>query len=215
MLNSFRFYFTVLFVVTASVGIAQKPAQSFGIKAGLNVPGVNYVPVINPTSLPGFHAGLLFTPPRAGIFGYHTELVFSREGYHFRTSTSKGKVQTDYLLLPQLMTINLGPLIQLQVGGQLAFLIGGNADSTSSNPSSVPDPTGYGKVSDYFNRIKYGFVGGLEINPVGGYILGGRYNFNMGSINKQQPSGPLPPYFPKSGEEMKMHLIQLYIGYFF
>ena len=65
----------------------------------------------------------------------------------------------------------------------MALLI--NAKADSSKPASG---TPYGKVMDYYNRIDYGLAGGIEINPVKGLIIGGRYNLSLGKVYKEPSS---------------------------
>ncbi len=48
-----------------------------------------------------------------------------RQGYDYKTSSTTGSVHLDYILLPQLMCINITKFVQLQAGGQVAFLVSG------------------------------------------------------------------------------------------
>src|SRR5688572_21637439 len=107
-----------------------------GIKAGLNFANVTKTSSINNSSRSGFHAAVFLAPSSKGIIASRTELVFSRQGYNYKTSTNTGVVNLDYILIPQLMGINITKYVQVQVGAQMAFLINAKADSSSGSSSS-------------------------------------------------------------------------------
>src|SRR6478672_4472867 len=96
--------------------------SQFGLKAGVNFANVTNASSINSSSQSGFMAGAFLAPASKGILSSRTEIVYSRQGYNF-TSTKSGNVNLDYLLIPQLMGINITKLLQLQVGFQMAFLL--------------------------------------------------------------------------------------------
>jgi len=189
--------------------------SKFGLKVGINFNDVSKASSINSSNSQGFMAGLIYSSVNKKLIGYQSEVLFSRQGYDFKTSTSSGEVKLDYLLLPQLVNINISKFIRLQAGGQVAFLVGGRGDSTSFNPSSAPDGSRYKVATDYFNRVLYGFAGGVEIRPFKGLLIGGRINANFNSMQEQKPSGVLPPYLPRNGEALKMNVLQLYAGWQF
>ncbi|MET0463030.1 MAG: porin family protein [Chitinophagaceae bacterium] len=191
-------------------------SKGLGLKAGLNFVNVKNVKSIsdaNSGSKTGFHAGIFFAPKTSGLLGYRSEILFSRQGYDFKTTTATGDVMMDYILLPQLMTFNITKYVQLQIGGQMGILINAKADSvsTSSQTSTL------NKAMDYYNKINYGVAGGVEIKPVAGLVIGGRYNAFFGSLNEQASSGStgLPSFIPTDGKKLKNGLVQLYVGYRF
>src|SRR3954452_3521912 len=78
-----------------------------GVKAGVNFANVTGASSINSSSQSGFLAGLYMAPPSKGVMGFRTELIFSKQGYNYQTNTNTGNVNLDYIILPQLMCINL------------------------------------------------------------------------------------------------------------
>ncbi|HWJ26621.1 MAG TPA: porin family protein [Flavisolibacter sp.] len=188
-------------VLFAQIGI--------GIKAGVNFANVTNASSINNSNRSGFMAGVFLTPPFKGILSYRTELVFSRQGYYFSTSTNTGKVNLDYLLLPQLMGINITKLLQLQFGFQVAFLLNAKADSTSTI-SGIPGP--YSNVMNYYNKFDYGFALGLEVHPIAGLLVGGRYNISLNKLYKSAETGQQPSF---SVADAKNNVVQLFAGYIF
>ncbi|RYG30284.1 MAG: PorT family protein [Chitinophagaceae bacterium] len=194
-----------------------KAKKGFGLKAGLNfinVKNVRSISDANSTSKTGFMAGLYWAPPAAGVIGYRSELIYSRQGYDFKTTSATGTMMMDYVMLPQLMTVNISKYFQLQAGGQISLLVRAKADSVSSSSA----PATPKNAMDYYNKLNYGAAGGVEIKPIAGLIIGGRYNAFFGSLNEQVSSGTtpgLPAFIPKDGKKLKNGLIQLYIGYQF
>src|SRR5215831_8540097 len=166
-----------------------------GIKAGLNFANVTNASEINSGHQSGFMGGLFLAPQSKGIISSRTELLYSRQGYSYESNTNTGNVNLDYILLPQLMSINITKFVSIQLGAQMAFLINAKADSNSSGSSSS-NP--YGKLMDYYNKFDYGFCGGVEVHPVMGLLVGARYNLSLGNLYKdpsEYPTGSTPPSF--------------------
>ncbi|MGN6294077.1 MAG: porin family protein [Chitinophagaceae bacterium] len=194
-----------------------QPKRGIGLKAGLNfinVKNLRSISDANSSSKTGFMAGAYWAPSGRGVMGYRSELIFSRQGYDFKTTSATGEMMMDYIMLPQLMTFNITKFFQLQAGGQVSFLIRARADSVSSSSA----PATPKNAMDYYNKFNYGVAGGLEIKPIAGLIIGGRYNAFFGSLNEQSSSGSipgLPSFIPTDGKKLKNGLFQLYIGYQF
>ena len=192
-----------LALLLAQTTIGQQKTKYFGAKAGVNVTSISDHAIKNNT---GFFVGGYFSAPSKTI-GYRTELLFSRQGYDYSTSAQTGTVKMNYLMMPQLMTLNITRFVQLQAGAQLALLLSTKVDS-SANPSSIPYAE---KAKDYFAKINYGFAAGIEIHPVAGLTMGGRYNFFANTLSNQKTTDK-PAYLPSRKEN---GLWQLSIGYQF
>ncbi len=186
----------------------------FGIKAGLNFANVTKASSINNSSRTGFNIGLLLAPTSKKIISSRTELLFSRQGYDYKTNTNTGNVNLDYIMMPQYMCINITKYFQIQFGGQMAFLISAKADSTkNSGGSSGP----YSGIMDYYNKFDYGYGGGVEIHPVSGLLIGARFNISLGNLYNTDPnsysSGTPPSFIPKV--DVKNNLFQVFAGWKF
>jgi len=76
---------------------------------------------------------------------------------------------------------------------------------------------------DYMNRIDYGAAVGLEVYPIKGLIVGGRYNVSLGNIYKKyenatsSPTTPIPFPLPVNPNDFKGRnaVVQFFIGYKF
>jgi hypothetical protein len=191
--------------------------KKIGIKAGLNFSNITKAASINAQSRSGFMAGAFIALPSRGIMGYRSEIIFSKQGYDYKTGQTTGSVDLNYILLPQLMCINITKYVQLQAGGQLAFLVGGKIDSASlsSLPSfpSVPSLPFQKKMMDYYNKVDYGAAGGIEVYPFAGLLIGARYNISLGNLYKGDAGDPNPNFIPKV--DVKNNVLQLFVGYKF
>lgn len=186
------------------------PAQ-IGIKGGINFANITKVSAINNTSRSGFHVGAFLSPLSRGLFGSRTELIYSRQGYDYKTNTNTGNVNLDYLTLPQFMTLNLTKLFQVQLGGQVSYLLNAQVDSTGGSGGGGTAS----QLMDYYNRLDFGLGGGIEIHPKKGLLLGVRFNISLTDLykNAASGSGSIPSFIPK--EAVKNNLLQVFIGYHF
>jgi hypothetical protein len=145
-----------------------------------------------------------------GLFGFQSEIDYSRQGYNFETNSNTGNVNLDYILLPQLSTLNITRFFQIQLGAQVAFLLNAKASESNSNLGS------YGKLLDYYNKFDYGFAGGVEVHPFKGMLLGARYNLSLGNLYKNMGnpgSGTIPPFIPEVN--VKKNVLNIYLGWHF
>jgi hypothetical protein len=181
-----------------------------GLKGGINFANITKVSSINNGTNTGFAVGLFVAPKPKGIFGFHSEIDFSRQGYNFETNTNTGNVNLDYILLPQLTAINITRFVQIQLGAQMAFLINAKASQSNTGLGS------YDKLLSYYNRFDYGLAGGLEIHPFKGLLVGGRYNLSLGNMYKNlQTSSPgtVPSFIPSVN--VKNNVLNIYLGWHF
>ena len=185
-----------------------------GIKAGLNFANVSKASSISNSSRSGFNIGLLLAPSSKKIISSRTELVFSRQGYNYKTSSNTGNVNLDYIMMPQYMCINITKYFQIQFGGQMAFLINAKADSSTNNGGSS---SSYSGILALYNKFDYGYGGGIEIHPVSGLLIGARVNISLGNLYNIDPnsssSGTPPSFVPKV--DVKNNLFQIFAGWTF
>ena len=175
-----------------------------GIKAGLNFANVSKASSINSSSRSGFHIGLLLAPASKKIISSRTELIFSRQGYDYKTSTNTGNVNLDYIQMGQLMSINITKYVSLMFGAQTAYLISAQVDSSNGGSNTE------NKIMDFYNRIDYGYALGTEVHPVMGLIIGARYNVSLAKVYKDIQSFQAPSF---SSEDAKNNVVQIYLGW--
>jgi hypothetical protein len=181
-----------------------------GLKGGINFANITNASAINNSSRTGYSAGLFLAPKPKGLFGFQSEIDYSRQGYNFETNSNTGNVNLDYILLPQLSTLNITRFFQIQLGAQVAYLLNAKASQDNSNLGS------YGKLLDYYNRFDYGFAGGVEVHPFKGLLLGARYNLSLGNLYKNignPGSGTIPSFIPEVN--VKKNVLNIYLGWHF
>ena len=184
-----------------------------GIKAGLNFSNVTNVSSINNSSQTGFHVGAFYSPPskEKAILGSRTELIYSRQGYNFTSNTTTGSVNLQYILLPQLLTINITRFVQLQLGMQIAVLLNAKADSSKQ---AIPGSS-YSKIMDYYNKFDYSAAGGIEVHPYKGILIGTHYNIGLANLFKtpEMDANDQPSFVPTVN--VKNNVVQIFAGYKF
>lgn len=178
-----------------------------GLKAGINFANVTKAANINNSSRSGFHLGVFLSPSSKSIIGSRTELIFSRQGYNYKSGTNTGNVNLDYIMLPQFMAINITKYFQIQLGGQMAYLLNAKVDSSNGTSNSG------NKIMDMYNRFDFGYGGGIEIHPVKGLLVGARMNISLGNLYKEPEPGQQPSFIPSV--DVKNNVFQLFAGWRF
>jgi Outer membrane protein beta-barrel domain len=189
----------------------QKTSLGFGIKGGVNFANVRGTSSISTSNTSGFMGGVFLAPPSKGIMGFRSEIIYSKQGYNFATQTNTGQVDLDYIIMPNLMAFNITKFVQIQVGGQMAFLLNAKADTTKGTTTGS-----LGGVMDLYNKFDYGFAGGIEIHPVSGLLIGARLNVSMGNLYKDPSSftsGSAASMIPKV--DVKNNVLQVFAGWIF
>ena len=179
----------------------------FGVKGGLNFAKVSNASDINSDKKSGFHIGVLLAPPSKSLISSRTELMFSRQGYDYKT-TNTGTVDLDYIQLGQLMSINLTKFFSLMFGAQTAYLVSASVDSSNATGSGSTE----NQMMDLMNRIDYGYAIGAEAHPFSGLIIGIRYNVSLAKIYKDVQSFQMPSF---TAEDAKNNLIMISVGWRF
>ncbi len=201
---------------------SSKSQGGLGVIAGLNFANVTKASSISNSNETGFMVGVFFSPPSQKLLSFRMELVYSKQGYDYKTNTNTGTVDKHYIMMPMLTGINIGKFARLQAGFQTAILLNAKADSSTSQPGTDPNANPYasGGMMKMMNRFNYGLAGGLEIYPYKGIVLGGRYNISFGDMYKTPtPTSstttppPMPSFLPDV--DAKNNLVQLYLGYRF
>jgi hypothetical protein len=214
-----KLFFTLLAGVVTTAAFSQLPGSNkaedvnkkrFGVKAGYNWSYVTGSTAgFNPGNRSGFMVSAFYAPAARTGRGFRSEIVFSRQGYSFDDGGQNTDVLNDYLYLPQLLTFSIGRFFQLQAGAQIGVLL-------NSKLSGAKDST----ITDLMNRIDYGFAAGVELNPVGGLLVGGRYNLGLGKLYKQYEMSstnpnPFPLPFNPQTTNLKNAVVQFFVGYRF
>jgi len=171
------------------------------VKGGFNFANVTNKADINASSKTGYMFGGYIAPKPKGFFGFRSEIILSRQGYDYKSNTITGHVNLDYLLLPQLFTLNFTKKAQLHFGPQIGFLLNAAVDSTGDNS---------GSLTQYFKRFTYGLAAGGELSPLFGLFVGARINVSLNNMNNDSNNGS-PNFIPKVN--VKNNVVQVYVGW--
>ena len=196
----------VILAICPLIGYSQ---GNFGVKAGVNFANVTNAAAINGKNTTGFMVGV-FLAPQGKIFSRSMELMFSRQGYSYRTNTNTGKVNLNYILLEPMMGISITKFVKIQVGGMTGFLLNAKADSSAAQQSSGNPSFA---MIDAMNRFDYGFAGGVEIYPFKGLMIGARLNLSMAKTFKEGTANGGSSFIPDINA--KNNVVQIYTGYRF
>lgn len=185
----------------------------FGIKAGYNIAKVTGSAAnFSPDVKNGFMVAAFYAPAAKSGLGYRSELVFSRQGFGFDENGKQTAVTSDYIYLPQFTTFGITKFLQLQLGGQIGYLLKSSKETkTESKPEDI---------TSFANRLDYGAAAGIEVYPVNNLIIGGRYNISLGNAYKRMSSASTTPSLfplPFNPDEVKGKnaVINLYVGFRF
>lgn len=180
-----------------------------GLKAGLNFANVTNASSINNSNQTGFHVGILLAPGK-GIVSSRTELLFSKQGYNYKSSSNTGTVNLNYIMLQQGMCINITKYFSLFGGAQTAYLI--NAKVDSSNGSGNNNTPYGGQFMSLYNRMDYGVGIGAEVHPILGLLIGLKYNISLAKLYNSAQTGQMPSF---SKSDLKNNVVQLSVGWIF
>ena len=199
-------------LLQAQLKEAKEMTPKFGIKAGYNVAKLTgSTPNYSPDAKNGFMVAAFFAPASRSGIGYRSELVFSRQGFGFDESGKQTSVVSDYVYMPQFTTIGITKFVQLQVGGQVGYLLKSSKQTAASDDQDI---------TSWANRIDYGAAFGAEVYPIKNLIIGGRYNMSFGNAYKglmMTSTSPIPNPLPFNPDDVKSKnaVINFYVGFRF
>lgn len=186
--------------------------------------GLNYAKVsgegdsISYHYTPGLMIAVFLSPPTTGVVGYRSELLYSRQGFQYDNGKgTKGTVTNDYLMLPQMMTIKITKLVQLQAGAFAGYLLHTKDSNAPSQSSDNNDPSAM--ALSLMNRIDYGAAAGIEVHPLKGLTLSARYNMGFARLYKEQSdvaqNNMSYAFNPLGNIDTKNAVLQFSVGYIF
>lgn len=198
---------TILFFLSCTILVSAQ----IGIKAGLNFANVTNTSTFDNSIRSGFHAGIFITPNPNRLIGFHTELLYSRQGYNFKDKSNTGSVDLNYILIPTYISFNFTRFLSVMGGLNFAYLIDAKADTI---PTSGGSP--HIDVTKYYKKLDFGFGVGAETHPIGGLVIGARLNYSLGNLVDyiNDPNNfSKNNFIPKIN--VKNNLFQIYTGWMF
>ncbi|MBL0234965.1 MAG: PorT family protein [Chitinophagaceae bacterium] len=191
----------IFFFMLACFPLLLSAQIKIAVKAGLNFANVSNTAGINADNRTGYMLGGYIAPKPKGFFGFRSEIILSRQGYDYKSNTNTGHVNLDYLLLPQLFTLNFTKKVNIHAGPQIGFLLNAAVDSSGNSG---------GSLLNYFNKFTYGVAAGGEVSPLFGLFFGARVNVGLNNTNNGTDPGS-PNFIPRVN--MKNNVVQVYMGW--
>ncbi len=116
-------------------------AQTFGVKAGMNISSVTE----NDTkSKVGFYAGVLMNAPIATNFSIQPELLYNSKGFKVNGGGfGDATVNLDYISVPVMIQYNVLPQLYLEAGPEFSFLISAKAKMGGATDDIKDDVSGF------------------------------------------------------------------------
>lgn len=202
--------FILSFALTVLTVIALN-AQTFGIKAGLNlanVTGDTYGDVDMRTSI---HIGLMAEFEISESFSFQPELIYSSQGTksednypefdEFYESTAK----VDYINIPLMAKYYASENLSLEIGPQIGFLL--SAEDEWKETYEGNTDSGTDDLEEYLKSIDFGLNFGLGYKLDSGLNFGARYNLGLSNLYDDEDE-----FYDDS---IQNTVIQLSVGYFF
>lgn len=174
---------SVLIMTASSTLMAQtsdpNPSARVGIKAGLNVSNLYINDVNDENARFGFNGGLYGQILSSDVFAIQPELLFSTKGSQADYGgivNSTVRFNLNYIDLPVLAVIKLGPSAEIHAGPYFSYLLSANIDY-SGNIGNGTEQINRDNLKSY----DWGWSGGLGLN-FGPVQVGARYNYGMVKI---------------------------------
>lgn len=176
----------LLVFLMALLTTATAQAQ-IGVKAGVNAAlfdGQQISQDTRPTF--SYHAGVFYTYNLVGPLSVRPELQFSAQGSNFKSATEDFETRLNYLQLPILADLRLGPL-HVQAGPQFGALLSAQKEGTAfTGYNATTGAEEFQNVSEQvtkqFQRQDFSLCAGLEYNLSLGLRVGGRFVAGLNDI---------------------------------
>ena len=177
-----------LLIALTVFGLTQTNAQNFGFKGGYNYSSFNGEVAKDNSlkGLSGFYVGALLELPLGDVISLQPEVIYSRQGAAWEReynlpivgkTTLKNDIKLDYLNIPVMAKVNLGPLF-LQGGVQFGFLVG---------KPEVSYTTGNRRISqtvdkDAYASFDFGVGAGLGVKLNQHFFVETRYTYSLTNV---------------------------------
>lgn len=202
----------ILLLVVAGFTVS---AQGLQPKVGINFSSVTGdVENLTKVALPGFNFGLGFTS--TGPVGVQAEILYMQKGVKFEHGSDYWKQTNNYLELPIMLKVNLGPdflKVFLNAGGYVAYWLSGTAEGSYNGETETTDyefDDSYDDDGIKDNRLDYGiaFGGGAGLRLGPGFLTAEvRYDLGLADLNKFEDGEP------EDYDGMKNRTIGIMVGY--
>lgn len=113
-----------LFLVGAVALFGAMNAQTFGVKAGMNISNLSNAD--DTKSLVGFNAGVFMNAPLAADFSIQPEVLYNAKGAKY-DGPGDISLKIDYISVPVMFQYNATPQFYLEAGPEFSFVVSSKA----------------------------------------------------------------------------------------
>ena len=164
-----KLFFAAIIAVFAMTSMN---AQTFGVKAGLNMANYAGSDVSGTASKIGANVGVFARFEISDEFTFQPELSFSMQGAQDKDD-SKYKTNANYINLPLMAKYEVADGFRLVAGPQIGFLM--SAKFTDGDNST--------DIKDGFKSVDFGLGLGAEYELESGLFFDARYNLGLTSLD--------------------------------
>ena len=175
----------ILVSMSCLTGKAQESMHAqFGVKGGLNLSNLYTSESSGSDLLVGFNLGFFDKLPLTETIAIQPEFYLTTKGssvtYNGLLLDGTAKFNLTYLEVPVLVVVNLTPVLNVQFGPYLAYLVDGKVTNVAN--VSLFNFEQNMNVDDY-NRFDAGVAVGAGID-LGSLTIGARYNYGLTKVGK-------------------------------
>lgn len=181
-----------LFLVGAIALFGAMNAQSFGLKAGMNISNVSGDG--DAKSKVGFNAGVFMNAPIAANFSIQPEVLYNSKGAKLDYDNFDINFNLDYISVPVMFQYNATPKFYLEAGPEFSFLISGKAKAEGESVD----------IKDGFKSFDIGIGLGAGYNITPNIGVNARYVAGVGDIAEEN-----------SGDAVRNGVFQIGLSYKF
>ncbi|MBW8362308.1 MAG: PorT family protein [Kaistella sp.] len=171
-------------------------AQTYGVKAGMNVASISEGDGLEQSSKIGLNAGVFANFPIAASFSIQPELMYNQLGAKTDYSnTTLGVTNTytstqslDYITLPVMFQYNLTPAFYMEAGPEFGLLMAAKekGDATATSGTTVVSTTFDRDNKDTFNSFNAGIGIGAGYYFTPNIGLTARYTAGLTKLGKDE-----------------------------
>ena len=174
-----------LFLGLAIAASSMSFAQTFGIKAGVNIASISNEGYDDTKSKVGFNAGGFANVPLAESFSIQPEVLYSQMGakteYKLGSTTASSELKLDYVTVPVMFQYRFVPQFYLEAGPEFGFLVSAKSKSSLNDNSSVVELN-----KDNFNGFNLGLGIGAGYDITKNIGINARYIAGFSDVTKPE-----------------------------
>ncbi|TXF79081.1 porin family protein [Chryseobacterium sp.] len=164
-----------LFLVGALTLFGAVNAQTFGLKAGVNVSSVSNF--AQSKSKIGFNGGVFMNAPLAASFSIQPEIIYSGKGAKY-DGVVEVDMNLDYISVPVMFQYNATPKFYFEAGPEFSFLMSGKLKGEGESVD----------LKDDLNSFDFGIGLGLGYFFTPNFGINARYVSGITGIIKDNPN---------------------------